>query len=1500
MRNLNVHSRRNDWIGKKFLIVLMTIFIIYSQMSSYIIYAMEDNMQNEPVVATLDVDGVDSKEVIKSEDYTYNVNVVLPKDISGYETMIVSDTLDQRLAVQGTKILVDGEEETLEVITDGQEVSLELMEDQLQELTEKELKLQITVQIQEKVDPGEKIENMAKIVVNANPAIETNPVTMILSKSELDTGEGTEEEQQTSEEPTERNEAADKVIEDEKSDSLENEEDVTVAENSEELKMATKSEEQEESLTNDIQPLNTSMFEINRIDSYGSSSDSTFNRIYQFDGNDPTIVKGFIDISGLPANINNLNALAVSEEGYIYVRGRTPAGSLRLYRIDGDGQATLVTPLERDTVNASIYGDKYYYITYNNQNNPFIEYVNVKTGETGRTPLVNNTGVPLANLGADMIIDSDGYMWVTQKDTLVQINPNTSEILRVTPVPGLDSLEYGVRGLSFLPDGDVLVSVGEGNRRPLFYEISQVDGTLTNLGRMTDLSPEAVGDLGSSVTPYFDPYPPKLESEKQVQILEKGGGDSESPEAGDILLYKIQARNTIESPSILKGLTISDKIPEGLEYIPGTLTVDGQSTTDVEDGDWGQVVEGEILGEIGDVLDTEWHTVEFEVKVLPDRMGDTIQNVATVDGLNVDPQYPEAEITIIPAQVPVMETNKSVTIEKAAGNTDTLHAEAGDTLIYKVLARNTVDRSIIENMTISDTILPGLVYQDGSLTVDGQPVTDTAGDDAGQMVNNVVSGQIGDVVDTEWHEIEFKVTVSEELVGARVINTASVTGNNVEEQHPQEEIPIYPLKDTPDACSAPIALVNGGFEEPAYYTGHPDYILQRGWADLDASKMVGWKTTDPANLFEIMGPAIYEDSTNVVGPGLDFYPAEGEQFAELNSRNAAQLYQDIVTVPGQTIYWRVAHRARVADNLDTMTVRIGSSTIAPENLPIFRTVTSDETQWHYYQGVYTVPSGQTSTRFGFEAVGGKASGNFLDDLFLGSPPCVVLEKTVSPEGEVYAGDEITYEVNIKNQGGDIAADAIFQDMIPEGTEYIADSLKIIEGPESLVGDLTDAVGDDAGEVDDSQITIGLGDVPNTQELPDGITVQFKVKAMSSHVNDTVMNQAETIYTNLFDNTLMTANSNEVTTPILPVEITLMKDVDKSIAYVGNILTYTIEAVNESPSGVWNGTIEDMLPAGLELVAGSTQLNGEALEDADIWNEGKLRISEVEVKAGETATIMFQVEVLESALNTTVENIAMGHDPEDPENPIETPPTETEVVPDAGELVADKAVYDAEGTSIDGEEVAVGDELTYTITTENIGGPTTIVNNVTVVDDIPAGLSYVPGTLTVNGESYADSYVSGQVVTIDDIGSLVGGDRVEVSFSVVVTEEAKGTVTNIATVTGEVPGEDPEDPNEPETPTPPETTVDVPADITLTKAAEQETAYVGDVFAYTIEATNGDTGGVWNGTIEDTLPVGLELVAGSTQLNGEALEDADIWNEGKLRISEVEVKAGETATIMFQV
>ncbi len=43
---------------------------------------------------------------------------------------------------------------------------------------------------------------------------------------------------------------------------------------------------------------------------------------------------------------------------------------------------------------------------------------------------------------------------------------------------------------------------------------------------------------------------------------------------------------------------------------------------------------------------------------------------------------------------------------------------------------------------------------------------------------------------------------------------------------------------------------------------------------------------------------------------------------------------------------------------------------------------------------------------------------------------------------------------------------------------------------------------------------------------------------------------------------------------------------------------------------------------------------------------------------------------------------------------------------------------------------------------------------------------------------------------------------------------------------------------------------------------------------TIEVKNGETGGEWNGTIQDQLPANVEPVSGSTTLNGEAL--TSIW------------------------
>ena len=44
--------------------------------------------------------------------------------------------------------------------------------------------------------------------------------------------------------------------------------------------------------------------------------------------------------------------------------------------------------------------------------------------------------------------------------------------------------------------------------------------------------------------------------------------------------------------------------------------------------------------------------------------------------------------------------------------------------------------------------------------------------------------------------------------------------------------------------------------------------------------------------------------------------AEGEQYAEINCEAAGALYQDVLTMPGQELYWWASHQARNQDELD--------------------------------------------------------------------------------------------------------------------------------------------------------------------------------------------------------------------------------------------------------------------------------------------------------------------------------------------------------------------------------------------------------------------------------------------------------------------------------------------------------------------------------------------------------------------------------------------------------
>lgn len=210
---------------------------------------------------------------------------------------------------------------------------------------------------------------------------------------------------------------------------------------------------------------------------------------------------------------------------------------------------------------------------------------------------------------------------------------------------------------------------------------------------------------------------------------------------------------------------------------------------------------------------------------------------------------------------------------------------------------------------------------------------------------------------------------------------------------------------------------NGGFETPNVQDKYEGYnYYQYSNAEYASSGGV-WQTTGKGT-----GDKKNRD-IEIINTEDDSYKspyswygsngaAEEKQFAELNCEAAGALYQDILTTPGETLNYQLAHRARgsKADNTseyDTMYVLIMSTALAkrydvtteakaqdivnhPENYSGATVVSyrDDDQKWTTHQGVYNVPenSEQYSTRFffvaGSTASGNNTVGNFLDNIKL--------------------------------------------------------------------------------------------------------------------------------------------------------------------------------------------------------------------------------------------------------------------------------------------------------------------------------------------------------------------------------------------------------------------------------------------------------------------------------------------------------------------------------------
>ncbi|MBC1800082.1 immunoglobulin-like domain-containing protein [Listeria booriae] len=211
-----------------------------------------------------------------------------------------------------------------------------------------------------------------------------------------------------------------------------------------------------------------------------------------------------------------------------------------------------------------------------------------------------------------------------------------------------------------------------------------------------------------------------------------------------------------------------------------------------------------------------------------------------------------------------------------------------------------------------------------------------------------------------------------------------------------------------------ISMVNGGFEQPAF---------SGSYSMFDASQVPGWNTTAQDNNIEIQRTIVS--------------PFEGSQYAELNAYYVGALYQDIATTPGSKIRWQAAHRGR--DGTDVANVQFGT----PGNLSTVATLSTGKS-WKTYSGSYTIPAGQTTTRFQFNSVssasGTPSSGNLLDDVIFSTQSFI----TVASDGPavIKLGKSDTYTFTAKNEGGMASQNTTLSIPLPQELYYAAGSVKV--------------------------------------------------------------------------------------------------------------------------------------------------------------------------------------------------------------------------------------------------------------------------------------------------------------------------------------------------------------------------------------------------------------------------------------------------------------------------
>ncbi len=341
----------------------------------------------------------------------------------------------------------------------------------------------------------------------------------------------------------------------------------------------------------------------------------------------------------------------------------------------------------------------------------------------------------------------------------------------------------------------------------------------------------------------------------------------------------------------------------------------------------------------------------------------------------------------------------------------------------------------------------------------------------------------------------------------------------------------------------------------------------------------------------------------------------------------------------------------------------------------------------------------------------------------------------------------------------------------------------------------------------------------------------------------------------------------VGSPIFPVST---KTVDKTIAKVGDILTYSVSLDNSTGTADANNVIfKDPLPAGLSYVAGSLTIDGVA-------NAGNIatgvNLGTVAAGAKKVASFKVRVDSIPNApavaqyTNSATWDYQFISCAGQPTSfgTVTTNPVTTRVARLALTKLANPS-----------GSVAPNDVVTYTITASNNG--TADSSGTTLQDLVPSNMTYVASSSTLNGTAIADiagamPYVSSQLVNNSGqpSGVLASGQSAVVTFKARVNTNANGSISN--TAVGDIDGSLGGAASISATASNP---IGLVADLSVVKSGPSNLTPSGNVI-YSIVVSNAGPSSANGATVSDVFPTDITLNSATcTATTGGALCPASI-------------------------